>query len=71
MLFFDKDKILFVNYITVLSIIDNFEPENIITVDRKDNQSVFNPQNSTNLKDWITEYSIGELWNKNVIGGRP
>ena len=54
-----------------VNFIDNFEPENIITVDRKDNQSVFNPQNSTNLKDWIQEYTIGELWNKNVIGGRP
>jgi len=54
-----------------INFIDNFDPENIITVDRKDNQSVFNPQNSTNLKDWIAEYSIGELWNKNVIGGRP
>ncbi len=54
-----------------VNFIDNFEPENIITVDRKDNQSIFNPQNSENLKDWIQEYSIGELWNKNVIGGRP
>jgi predicted ATPase len=54
-----------------VNFIDNFEPETIITVDRKDNQSVFNPQNSENLKDWIAEYSIGELWNKNVIGGRP
>jgi len=54
-----------------INFIDNFEPENIITVDRKDNQSVFNLQNSENLKDWISEYSIGELWNKNVIGGRP
>jgi predicted ATPase len=51
--------------------IDNFEPENIITVDRRDHQSVFNPQNSENLKDWMLEYGIGELWNKNVIGGRP
>lgn len=54
-----------------INFIDNFEPENIITVDRKDKQSVFNPQNTANLNDWIQEYSIGELWNKNVIGGRP
>lgn len=54
-----------------VNFIDNFEPENIITVDRKDNQSIFNPQDSEKLKAWIQEYSIGELWNKNVIGGRP
>lgn len=23
------------------------------------------------LKDWLNEYSISELWHKNVIGGRP
>ncbi|MFY7789109.1 MAG: AAA family ATPase [Thermoflexibacteraceae bacterium] len=54
-----------------VNLIDNFEPEDIITVDRKEGQSVFQRQNSETLKDWLTEYSIGELWNKNVIGGRP
>lgn len=54
-----------------VNLIDNFEPEDIITVDRKENQSVFQRQSSETLKDWITEYSIGDLWNKNVIGGRP
>ena len=50
---------------------DNFEPEDIITVDRKDNQSLFKRQNSNDLKEWLNEYSISDLWNKNVIGGRP
>lgn len=54
-----------------VNLVDNFEPEDIITVDRKDGQSVFNRQNSDMLKDWLTEYSISDLWNKNVIGGRP
>jgi predicted ATPase len=54
-----------------VNLIDNFEPEDIITVDRKENQSVFQRQSSETLKDWINEYSIGDLWNKNVIGGRP
>ncbi len=54
-----------------VNLVDNFEPEEIITVDRKDNQSVFIRQNSESLKDWMQEYSIGDLWNKNVIGGTP
>jgi len=54
-----------------VNLIDNFEPEDIITVDRKEGQSVFQRQSSETLKDWLTEYSIGDLWNKNVIGGRP
>ncbi len=54
-----------------VNLIDNFEPEDIITVDRKEKQSVFQRQSSETLKDWLQEYSIGDLWNKNVIGGRP
>jgi predicted ATPase len=54
-----------------VSIVDNFEPEDIITVDRKENQSVFQRQSSKTLKDWLQNYSMGDLWNKNVIGGRP
>ena len=23
------------------------------------------------LKEWLEEYTLGELWEKNVIGGRP
>jgi predicted ATPase len=54
-----------------VNLVDNFEPEDIITVDRKDGQSVFNRQSSETLKDWLTDYTISDLWNKNVIGGRP
>jgi predicted ATPase len=54
-----------------INLVDNFSPEDIITVDREDNQSVLVRQNSETLKKWLQEYSIGDLWNKNVIGGTP
>jgi len=54
-----------------VGLIDNFEPEDIITVDREDEQSVFRRLNSKDLKDWLEDYTLGELWNKNVIGARP
>ncbi|QIK59684.1 AAA family ATPase [Dysgonomonas sp. HDW5A] len=54
-----------------VNLVDNFTPEDIITVDREDNQSVFKRQDSDELKDWLDDYSISDLWNKNVIGGRP
>lgn len=54
-----------------VNLVDNFEPEDIITVDREEGQSVFNRLSSQTLKDWLTDYSISDLWNKNVIGGRP
>lgn len=54
-----------------VNLVDNFEPEDIVTVDRANGQSEFNRQSSETLKDWLTDYSISDLWNKNVIGGRP
>ncbi len=52
-------------------LIDCFEPEDIIVVERKDRQSNFKRLDSQNLQDWLEEYSLSELWNKNIIGGRP
>lgn len=52
-------------------LIDCFEPEDIIIVERKERESRFCRQNSEQLKDWLEDYSLSELWNKNIIGGRP
>lgn len=52
-------------------LIDCFEPKDIIVVERNQRQSSFNHLNSLELQDWLEEYSLSELWNKNVIGGRP
>jgi predicted ATPase len=52
-------------------LIDCFEPEDIIIVERKNRQSYFNRLSRENLELWLEEYSLSELWNKNIIGGRP
>jgi predicted ATPase len=54
-----------------VNFIDNFEPEDIITVNREGGQSVFERQSTEELIEWLKDYSIGDLWNKNVIEGRP
>ncbi|MCY8232882.1 AAA family ATPase [Priestia endophytica] len=54
-----------------LLLLDNFEPEDIVVVDYVDNTSKFRRLNSEDLTDWLDEYSIGELWEKNLLGGRP
>jgi hypothetical protein len=47
------------------------EPEDVIVVDRKDNASTFHRLDATQLQDWLDDYSLGELWKQNVLGGRP
>ena len=55
-----------------VNLVDNFELQNIVTVDRENNQSVFKRlENTENLTDWMNKYTLGDLWSKNVIGGRP
>jgi predicted ATPase len=51
--------------------VDCFHPEQIIVVDRPGRESRFNRLDPEKLKDWLEEYSVAELWEKNVIGGRP
>ena len=54
-----------------VALINCFEPEDIIVVNRQDGQSRFERQNSESLAVWLKEYAIGELWEKNLIGGTP
>ncbi|WP_278354299.1 AAA family ATPase [Chryseobacterium gleum] len=54
-----------------VNFVDNFEPEEIITVDRVENESVFDRLESSELKGWLSDYTIGDLWQKNVIKGQP
>jgi len=52
-------------------LIDLFAPEDVIVVDRSGGQSTFTRPSAESLKEWLDEYSLGQLWMKNVLGGRP
>ncbi|NHM04859.1 AAA family ATPase [Flavobacterium celericrescens] len=54
-----------------VNLVGNFEPENIITVDRMENQSVFNRLEKESLEDWLSDFTLGDLWLKNIIKGQP
>jgi predicted ATPase len=53
------------------SFLDQFEPADIIVVDRERKESVFRRPDPEALEAWLDEYSLGEVWEKNVIGGGP
>jgi predicted ATPase len=54
-----------------VSLIDRFNPEDIVVVDRDGRESKLQRLGSHDLEDWLRDYSLSELWEKNVIGGRP
>ncbi len=53
-----------------VTLLNDFEPEDIVTVDREDNQSVFRRLDKLALSNWMEDYSLGELWTKSVIRGQ-
>jgi len=53
------------------NLVNCFDTEDIIVVDRKDKQTVFSRLDREELDTWLEEYSLGDIWEKNIIGGQP
>lgn len=52
-------------------LVDHLQLEDLIVVDRKDGETTLTRPDQTALKDWLADYSLGTLWDKNILGGRP
>jgi len=53
-------------------LISHFDPEDIITVDQINGESLFERLNSETLKLWLEDYTIDDLWKRNIIStGQP
>ena len=52
-------------------LLDYFEPEDVLVADRVDGATEFTRLDSAKLAIWLEDYSIGELWGMNDLGGRP
>jgi len=50
--------------------LNEFSIDDLIVVERADGASVFNRLDESQFKMWLEEYTVGELWEKNVLGGR-
>ncbi|CAM2138236.1 AAA family ATPase [Pararobbsia alpina] len=45
--------------------------EDIVVVDQKDGASTFRRYKQEELSGWLEQYALGELWKRNILGGRP
>jgi len=50
---------------------DFFDIEDIIVADTKENATVLERLDRNEYKEWFEQYSIGEMWQKNLICGVP
>lgn len=53
------------------SLLDHFEADDVVVVESVDGASTFTRQSTEQLRSWRERYTLGEIWNKNLIGGRP
>lgn len=57
-------------------LIDEFEAKDIMVMESEKDEngryhSISKRLDEKELEGWLEEYSLSELWNKNIIGGRP
>lgn len=52
-------------------LVNEFSIDDLIIVEREQGGSIFKRYDEKDFKGWLEEYSVGELWEKNILGGRP
>jgi len=50
-------------------LLDQFAIKDIVVVKRKEGQSTFERLKHEDFTEWLQDYSVGQLWTKNVIQG--
>ena len=53
------------------TLLDFFDPAQIVVVNRQEGRSTLQRLDPQALAGWMEEYSVGELWQKNVVQGGP
>ena len=53
-----------------VTLVNGFSIEDLIVVDREDRASCFYRLDPAAYEEWLEEYTVGDLWEKNLLGGR-
>ena len=52
-------------------LVNQFSPQDILVVDRIEGISTIRRLETTEIEHWLDDYGLGDLWEKNILGGRP
>jgi predicted ATPase len=52
-------------------LLDHLEPEDVLVANRVDSATQITRLESAPLAEWLKDYSLGQLWEKNELAGRP
>jgi predicted ATPase len=55
-----------------IELLNRFTPDDVVVTDRLgDGNTHLHRLDPQALGEWLGKFSLGELWNKNLLGGRP
>jgi predicted ATPase len=54
-----------------VALVNEFSVGDLVIVERENDETVFKRYEEDEFKAWLEDYSVGELWEKNILGGRP
>ena len=54
-----------------VTLLNNFLPQDVIVTENDGLKTTFKRLDEDDLKGWLDDYCLGELWEKNILGGRP
>lgn len=52
-------------------LLDELTPEQVIVVNQSNGESILERQDPVKLAEWLQDYTMGQLWEKNELGGLP
>jgi predicted ATPase len=53
------------------SLVDHFDPQDVIVCEMADGTSRFRRPTEEEFEAWLEDYTLGEVWRKNLLGGQP
>ena len=54
-----------------VELLNALSPEDVVVAGRENGATTLKRLDPADLTDWLEDYSLGELWKRNVLGGRP
>lgn len=54
-----------------VTLVNQFEPQDIVVVELDDGKTILKNLEMKDIKSWLNEFGLGDLWEKNILGGRP
>jgi len=54
-----------------VELLNHFSAKDVVVVQRNEGASVFERLDEEDLSEWLNEFSLGDLWKRNILGGRP